>query len=1717
MAGGQIDIRVEPDVKDFPGKLESGLGGALGTATKIGSALGLALGAGTMAKSVMDIGLSFEQQMNTMTAVSQGTAAQMDAVAAKARELGNDTDLSATSATDAAAAMTELAKGGFTVEQSMEAAKGTLQLAAAAQIDAADAATIQSQALQSFSLGAEDAARVSDILAGAANASSAEIEGIAMGLQQSGTVANQFGVSIDDTATALAMFANAGIQGSDAGTLLKSALLALTDQGEPAQGAIEELGLSVYDLQGNFVGLPALFDQLQDAQSRMTPEAYQAATATLFGSDAMRLAGIAAEQGGEGFESLRENVTRSGQAAEVAAAQTQGLPGALERAQNAAEDLGLKVYDAVKGPLVDAANAGVGAMEDLGPSIETAASMGAAAFSTLLDVITPAVGLFTDLTGVVMGLPAPLLAAGAAIPLAKMTGLTGALSTGSGALRVFGQDVAKQRKYFSDMGLEIGRTTAVMATMMEKSPTIARMGDAYLTAGAGMRESGRLAKDAAKETTGLARVFGTAGGAAKTFGGVAAGVAGGGMSLLKSGASGIMTMMGGPWGLALAAGGTALGILAQKHQEAAQAEQEHKAYQDSLRDSLDKTTGSITEQTRVTAEQKLRDQGVMDQGTGLGISKNTLIDASLGDEAAQARAFGVIHDNSAKLVEDSRFWEEYGDRIVDAGGSADDFADSLNGDHEAQQRINETFGDTNNHLSDAAEYWSTYKGELKDANKANAELSDKLGANARDMDQAFTTDQRERVLAYKESIENTAEAMKLLKDSDMTLTGIQDGKVTVSVEEGAVTEETRKKLEDLRAVVSEPMNGRVSITFDENSDILGILNEIGLKLSVPQKGIIQIDNYETEEAQAALDTLGITADMLVQHNGKMVLDLNNEELQQQLIDLGLAANIEGQFTLSDNFQQLLDGMAGIDGTQLNGDMHVSDNVPQVKGDVGSLNGLNTSSTHTIWVQENLSRGVTYEQAVQLANVRQAFANARGQSSGGRIPRNAAGDRIPLSSDRSSHTGYRLPTSGPGTTVTDGILGIRPDGTPLSWLDGGEWVSNARSSAKYNDTYYYLNQDNPSAALAALQAKTAQTTNHGGTPGMQSLASGGVVDSIVGLVNENFPMMTITSTYRDTNDLHGQGKAVDASNGYDDTPEMQEMAQWFYDRYRYQLAELIHSPFGNNVKNGENVGDGMSYYGSATMSEHRNHVHIAAQAPLSDEDETWKDATKDDDDKKEELTPEEESRNNAAKSAAEEAERRRKMAEESEPQIVKTTAEIGPDPVAQAMFTELTDPDGLLVLTRGGDYTPRFGERYQVSEDDLLVEFLLWAKGGQDQKDTELATAFNTENDPKGLRSLLEAGIYTNRFGAAFGVSGNSDLVTAVLAARENGGTNTRRVQEWNDTYGDVDTSVSGIAGRVAKSFVEESVGDVYAALGVEDDIGPVFQAGILGAKYLFGMQTGASVEDMRTAARDSGQASTPYSTAYSDMTAKEADAAGVPGAPTAAQYDSSRGAEQWKDTILEALSRSGRPASEAGVTTQQVDIESGGDPRAVNNWDANAAAGTPSGGLLQVIEPTRQSMREMFPEHHLGLVDDLFDPLENLVSGIDWAIHAYGGPTNVWPTTAGYAAGGVFRPMDSGKAAVVPPNTMRLIGDRTDVDEFYLPDTPDSVATGAEWARRRGLQLTIAGNQRRRDERMAAAISTQVSSGPTYQSQVTVQGFDRTELSAGIRMAERKARWKEGF
>ncbi|PVB22711.1 phage tail tape measure protein [Mycobacteroides abscessus] len=352
--------------------------------------------------AVVTKGLDFEKTMNTLSGVTGASADVMQRFRDTAKALGNDMTLSNTSAADAAQAMTELAKAGFSVDESIAGAKGTLQLAAAAQVDAGKAAEIQANALLAFGLKADYAAKAADVLSNAANASSAEITDVAQALQSGGAVANQFGLKLEDTAAAIGLLANNGIKGSDAGTLLKSALLALTDTSNPAQGAIEELGLTVYDAQGRFVGLEKLFGQLQAASQRMTPEMYQAATTTLFGSDAARLAGIAAKDGAAGYDQMRDAMEKQGSAAKLAAAQNQGLPGVIERLKNAAETLAITLFEKVQGPLSSIGDGLIGftnKMQDAfeNPAVSQAAgNIGAAlsgigaAFGRVLSAVGPA-------------------------------------------------------------------------------------------------------------------------------------------------------------------------------------------------------------------------------------------------------------------------------------------------------------------------------------------------------------------------------------------------------------------------------------------------------------------------------------------------------------------------------------------------------------------------------------------------------------------------------------------------------------------------------------------------------------------------------------------------------------------------------------------------------------------------------------------------------------------------------------------------------------------------------------------------------------------------------------------------------------------------------------------------------------------------------------------------------------------------------------------------------------------------------------------------------------------------------------------------------------------------------------------------------------------------------------------------------------------------------
>lgn len=119
------------------------------------------------------------------------------------------------------------------------------------------------------------------------------------------------------------------------------------------------------------------------------------------------------------------------------------------------------------------------------------------------------------------------------------------------------------------------------------------------------------------------------------------------------------------------------------------------------------------------------------------------------------------------------------------------------------------------------------------------------------------------------------------------------------------------------------------------------------------------------------------------------------------------------------------------------------------------------------------------------------------------------------------------------------------------------------------------------------------------------------------------------------------------------------------------------------------------------------------------------------------------------------------------------------------------------------------------------------------------------------------------------------------------------------------------------------------------------------------------------------------------------------------------GADQWSDLALVALKRMGYGEEHLPAMLQQIQIESGGNPSSVNMWDENAVRGTPSGGLLQVIEPTYRRVRNAYPDAFEGLPDDRMEPITNLTAGVGAVKMDWGGPAGRWPTRDGYTDGGI--------------------------------------------------------------------------------------------------------------
>ncbi len=255
----------------------------------------------------------FDDILTEIEARTGSTAAEMDMVRRTAVQMGQDT---AFSASEASQAMLELLSSGYNLNETMAALKPTLDLAAAGKIGLGQAADAVSDILAQFQLEAEQAGMVANVLAQASQASSASVEQLVAGFANVGPTANMFKLSVEDTAAILAMFAENGIKGAEAGTLLKSMLSGMSRPTKEVQETFKELGVNLFDSTGTLRDFNTVIEELSGKMDDLSDQDRIRATQALAGAYGQQ--GLAALTASEGFDEMRKKMREQADAAEVA-------------------------------------------------------------------------------------------------------------------------------------------------------------------------------------------------------------------------------------------------------------------------------------------------------------------------------------------------------------------------------------------------------------------------------------------------------------------------------------------------------------------------------------------------------------------------------------------------------------------------------------------------------------------------------------------------------------------------------------------------------------------------------------------------------------------------------------------------------------------------------------------------------------------------------------------------------------------------------------------------------------------------------------------------------------------------------------------------------------------------------------------------------------------------------------------------------------------------------------------------------------------------------------------------------------------------------------------------------------------------------------------------------------------------------------------------------
>lgn len=694
------------------------------------TAAGLAVAAFGVA--AVKMAADFDQKMSTVQANTGATSAQMDQLRAAAIEAGASTVYSAT---DSADAINDLGKAGMSVTDILNGGlTGALNLAASDGMAVGDAAEYMANALSMFHLKGSQASQVADTLAAGAGKAVGNVSDFGEALNNCGAQANSFGMNVQETTGVLALFAQNGTIGAEAGTQLNSMLMKLAAPSNDAAATMKELGISAYDASGNFVGMANFAGQLQKAEKNLTQEQRNQANATIFGSYAIKAANYLYDAGEKGVRNWTKAVSESGYAAEQAAAKNNNLKGDLENLSGSMESLMISIGEGAQGPLRKL-------VQGLDTLVDSFASLPAGAQQTII--------VMAALGGVLGGVHK------------AASNLNGSTSTMA-----------------NNIGLAIDPIQRMKSALASAQTAFQMFRASGISAQEQMEAFGTSASRAELKTAGF-----------------------------KAVGSSVMSLLGGPWGIALTVAGAVLSAFISQQQKA-------KAASEQLESALE--SGSDVASEIAGAYQDMSSGGVklttwLDKA---GISLTDMTSAAMGNEAALKRVNKQIKEIDKPGI----------------GGTA-------------ATAIKKALKEESKAYDDAAK-------------KANEKS--KAAKNAVDADGKSASAAKEAASANKELGSSASDASSQIDDLVQALFGLESGNLTAD----QAVDQLNQKIGELSKTCED--NG---VVFDQNGNLLDRFSEEGTKTKQALEDIASSAQNAAEKILKQGESTGFSSGEIERANG----------------------------------------------------------------------------------------------------------------------------------------------------------------------------------------------------------------------------------------------------------------------------------------------------------------------------------------------------------------------------------------------------------------------------------------------------------------------------------------------------------------------------------------------------------------------------------------------------------------------------------------------------------------------------------------------------------------------------------------------------------------------------------------------------------------------------------------------------------------------------------